>query len=131
VVRPEATGQGLAQLRELLAQSAAGQVGQHRRIGGASYQCHKHRATRYSQHVGRDAGELDAGILQHLVQPMGQELRALVGRNAARGRFTVNKMPPCELLCFREERHSEAPLDHEKMSAVRSLPVCCRWNQST
>ena len=60
-----------------------------------------------------------------------QELRALVGRNAARGRFTVNKMPPCELQCFREERHSEAPLDHEKMSAVRSLPVCCRWNQST
>jgi hypothetical protein len=61
----------LAQFRELLAQLAASQVGQQRRIRGASYQCHKHRATRYSQHVGRDAGELDAGILQHLVQPIG------------------------------------------------------------
>lgn len=37
MVRPEATGQRLAQFRELLAQLAASQVGQHRRIGGAGY----------------------------------------------------------------------------------------------
>jgi len=82
MVRPEATGKGLAQLRELLAQLAAGQVGQQRRIRGAGYQCHQHRATRYTQRVGGHAGELDAGVLQNLVQPIGGS-RALFGQALA------------------------------------------------
>jgi hypothetical protein len=61
----------LTQRRELLAQLPPGQLGQHLRIGGPTHQCLQHRPARDSQHVGGHTAQLDPGVLQHLVQPLG------------------------------------------------------------
>ena len=77
VVRLEATLQGFAQRGDLGAQPALGEVGQHLGIGGAADERVEHRATGDAEDVGRDAVELDPGVLKRLVQPVGLALALL------------------------------------------------------
>ena len=70
-MRVEAALQRLAQRRDLLAQPALGQLGQHLGVGRPGDERVEHRAARDAEDVRRDAVELDAGVLQHLVQPVG------------------------------------------------------------
>jgi hypothetical protein len=58
------------ELGELLAQKALGEVGEHLGIGGAGHQRVEHRPPGDAEDVGGDAVELDAGVLQRLVQPV-------------------------------------------------------------
>ena len=65
----------LAQGGELGAQLALGQIGEHLRVGRAGHERVEHRAPGGAQDVGGDAVvELDAGVLQRLVQPVGLAL---------------------------------------------------------
>ena len=54
----------LLELRDLLAQLAPGQIGQHLGITGAGEQRLKHGAARNTQHLGGHAGELHARVLE-------------------------------------------------------------------
>jgi len=67
VVLGEAVGERLAQLRQLLAQLALGQLGERLGIRLALDQRAHHRPAGDAHHVGRDAGELHAGVLEQLV----------------------------------------------------------------
>jgi hypothetical protein len=60
-----------AQGRQLRAQRAPGELRQDRRVGRARHQRGEHRPARHAEDVARDAGELDARVLEHLVQPIG------------------------------------------------------------
>ena len=55
----------------LAAQPALGQLGQHLRVVGAGHQRVQHRPAGDAQHVGGHAGQLDPGVLQDLLQPLG------------------------------------------------------------
>jgi hypothetical protein len=70
VQRLEATLQCLLQRRDLLAQLAAGQLGEHLGVGRAGHERVEHRAAALAEDVGGDAVELDAGVLRRLVQPL-------------------------------------------------------------
>ncbi len=74
VVRFEATLKRLPERRDLGAQLPFGQVGEHPGVGGSGHQRVEHRATRDTEDVGGDAVELDPGVLQRLVQPVGLAL---------------------------------------------------------
>jgi hypothetical protein len=75
---------------QLLAQPALGQVGQNLGVGRAGNERVEHRATRDPEDVRRDAVQLDVGVLQRLVQPVGlalalSDLRlAIPGKQAQR-----------------------------------------------
>jgi hypothetical protein len=70
VVVAEAAAQRLTQLGELLAQLALGQLGQDLGVAFAGDQGAQHRPTRDAQHVGGDRAQLDAGVLQRLLDPL-------------------------------------------------------------
>jgi hypothetical protein len=78
----QAALQGCAQLRALRAQSPTCQLGQGRRILGASEQGIKHRAPARTQHVAGDRRELESGALQHLLDAI-DDLHALLDQRAA------------------------------------------------
>jgi len=63
--------QRFLQLRALLPQPATRQVGQHRWVGLTFQKGGQHCATRCSQHIRCDCGQLDVGILQHFLEPVG------------------------------------------------------------
>ena len=50
---------------------AAGELGEHLGVGGAVDQRVEHRPAGDAEDVGRDAVELDPGVLERLVQPVG------------------------------------------------------------
>jgi hypothetical protein len=54
-----------------LRQQPARQIGEDHGIGRARHQRADHVATGLAHDVGRDRGQLDAGVLEHLVQPRG------------------------------------------------------------
>ena len=55
---------------DLVAQPALGQLGEHLGVALAGDQGGEHRPTRHAQHVGGDRVQLDAGILQGLLDPL-------------------------------------------------------------
>src|SRR6266508_2510292 len=63
-------GQRLAQLGELGAQPALGQLGQHPGVALPGDQRRQHRPTRHAQHVSGDRVQLDAGVLQGLLDTL-------------------------------------------------------------
>jgi hypothetical protein len=97
----KAAPQGLAQLRELGAQPPLGQLSQHLWVALAGDQRLQHRATRGAQHVGGDRVQLDAGVLQRLLdalalggvgldEPLTVAVRSRSSRIGAGG----TKLPP-------------------------------------
>ncbi len=71
VVSLEAALQGLAQGGQLGAQPALGKLGQHLRVAGTADQGVQHRPPRGAEDVAGDAVELDARVLEGLVQAVG------------------------------------------------------------
>ena len=71
----EPAPQGLAQLRQLGAQPATGQLGQHLGVAFPANQGSQHRPPRDAQHVSGDRVQLDAGVLQGLLDALA--LRAV------------------------------------------------------
>jgi hypothetical protein len=59
------------QRRQLVTQTAPGQLGQDLGIGGPTDQRLQHRPARDPQHIRGHTAQLDPGVLQHLVQPLG------------------------------------------------------------
>ena len=59
---------------DLLAQLPAGQLGEHGRVGRAGNERVQHVAAGLAEDVGCDAVELDAGVLEDLVQAGGLAL---------------------------------------------------------
>jgi hypothetical protein len=59
---------------DLGSQPALGKIGQDLRVGGAGDERVEHRAPGRAEDVGGDAVELDAGVFQRLVQPVGLAL---------------------------------------------------------
>ena len=78
VLGVEAALERLAQRRQLLAQLPFGELGEHRRVGRARDERVEHRPAGLAEDVGGDAVELDPGVLEDLVQPVGLAL-ALAG----------------------------------------------------
>src|SRR5436305_1086704 len=66
----EAAAERLPQLRQLLAQRALGEVRQYGGIPGPGDERPEHRAARDPEDVGRDRGQLDARVLEHLVEAL-------------------------------------------------------------
>ena len=67
----EAALERLPERRQLGAQAALGELGQQLGIGRARDQCVEHRPARDAEDVGRDAVELDPGVLERLVEAIG------------------------------------------------------------
>jgi hypothetical protein len=70
VARSEASDQGRAQPRDLLAQMPLGQVGEDLGVVGARDEGDEHGPSRDAQDVRGDRGQLDARILEHLVEAL-------------------------------------------------------------
>jgi len=68
---PKAPDQGVTQRGELLPELTARQVGQDVGIGGALHQRLEHGAPRGPEDVARHRRQLDARVLEHLLQPIG------------------------------------------------------------
>ena len=66
----EATGERLAELRQLLAQAALGELGQQLGLVRARDKRIEHAPHRDAERLRGDARELDAGVLEHFVQPL-------------------------------------------------------------
>jgi hypothetical protein len=67
-MRVEVTFERFAQRGDLLAHLAAREVREHLPVGRAAHQRVEHVAARLAHDVRRDAVELDAGVLERLVQ---------------------------------------------------------------
>src|SRR5215218_6216464 len=70
VVRRKVPFEGLFELRDLLAQAPLGQLRQNLRVGGAAKERLDHRPPRSSQHRPCNRGELDPGLLEHLLKTL-------------------------------------------------------------
>ena len=70
VVRAEVAGQRFCERRDLRSHLALGQRGESRRVLLAGDQCFDHRATGLGQDLRRDRGQLDAGVLKDLLEPL-------------------------------------------------------------
>src|SRR5439155_14307818 len=68
MVGPKPSPESLPQRWELLSQLPARQVSQEHGIGRALDETVKHRPARHAEDVRGDGGELDASVLQHLMQ---------------------------------------------------------------
>ena len=66
----EAVGERFAQLRDLRTHPSLGQLGQVVRIGHPGEQRFQHRPRRLRVGLPGDAGQLDPGVLHHLLQPL-------------------------------------------------------------
>jgi hypothetical protein len=82
VVVPQPALQRLHERVALLAQRPAGQLGQPLRVGLAGDQRLQHGAAGGAQDLARDRGELDVGVLQHLLDPVDRP-RALLDQAGA------------------------------------------------
>lgn len=72
----EAAGQGLAEIRHLRPGLPDGQIGQHHRVTLTGNECFEHGAGRHTQRLGQHERGLDAGVLEHFLQPI-QRARTL------------------------------------------------------
>ena len=84
--------------RDLGAQLALGEIGKHGRVGRARDERVEHRAPGLAKNVRRDAVQLDAGVLQGLVQPVSfaftlSDLRLAIPRQ--------RPQPPLRLGCHK------------------------------
>src|SRR3712207_9267300 len=70
MMRGEASLQSIPECGQLGAKAASGQLRQHLRVGGATYQRVEHRPPRGAQHPGGHTRELDARILEYLIQTL-------------------------------------------------------------
>jgi hypothetical protein len=70
VLAAEAASERLAQGGKLLPQPALGELGEHVWIVRAGDQRLEHPPAGGTEHPAGDRGELDAGVLEHLVQPL-------------------------------------------------------------
>ena len=77
VMRTKPPSQRLPQRRQFRAQLATRQLGQHLRRRGARDQRLQHGSPGHAQDVRRHRRELDPGVLQHLVKPVGFPLPLL------------------------------------------------------
>jgi hypothetical protein len=66
----EATAQRFAQLGELVAEAAPGELGEDLGVALAGKQRPQHRPARDAKHVGRDRAKPDRGVLQDLVDAL-------------------------------------------------------------
>ena len=82
VLESEPVGQRLAQRRDLRPQPALRQLGQHGRVLLASQQRGQDRPAGLAQDRRGNRGELDPGVLQHLLQALDRA-RAFLGEPAA------------------------------------------------
>jgi hypothetical protein len=71
MVAAEAALEGALELRKLGPELAPGQLGEDLGVAGAGDECVEHVATGLSQDVAGHRGELDAGVLEHLVEALG------------------------------------------------------------
>ena len=71
MVGPKASGQRLPQRRQLLAQRAARQVGQDLGIAGAPREGVEHGAPGDPEDIAGHRRQLDARVLEHLLEPVG------------------------------------------------------------
>jgi hypothetical protein len=83
VVPADAPGQRPLQLCPLRPQPAFSQVRQRRRVGRALENGREHRPSRHAHDVGGNAGHLEVGVFEHLLQPIDGG-RALVDEGRAR-----------------------------------------------
>jgi hypothetical protein len=70
VLRIHHTGERLLQERQFVAQAPLRQLSHRRRIRLTGNQCFQHPASRHPQDIGRNAGQFNVGILQHLLHPV-------------------------------------------------------------
>ena len=70
----EAADERLPERGDLRAQLSARELREHGRVGGAGHERVEHVAPGLPEDVGRDAPELDSGVLENLVQPSGLAL---------------------------------------------------------
>jgi hypothetical protein len=101
VVVAEAASQRLAQLGELLAKLALGQLGQDLGVAFAGDQGRQHRPARDAQDVSGDRVQLDAGVLQGLLDPLALGAVGLDEPLAVAGQIPQ--------LADRRRRHEAAP----------------------
>ena len=91
VVVGEPAGQRLGQVADLLAQHAAGQVSQHRRVTLAGDQRFDHRPAGHAESIGGHRVQLDPAVLADLTQPLVlpgaflDQLASVAGQLADRG----------------------------------------------
>jgi hypothetical protein len=71
MVGAEPADQGLLEQGDLGAQATLGQLGQHLGVADAGDQGLQHRPAGDTQDVGGHTRQLDAGVLQQLLQPLG------------------------------------------------------------
>jgi hypothetical protein len=109
VVGAEASSQRFGQGRDLRAQLALRQLGESRSVSFASDQRLDHRPTRLRQYPGSDRGQLDAGVLQDLLQALN------LGRARVDLRPAIARQLP--QLTDRRRRHKAGP-DHPVRSHV-------------
>ncbi|MGW2974750.1 hypothetical protein [Streptomyces mirabilis] len=104
MVLAEAAGQRLAQLGKLAAHPALGEVGQDLRVVLAIDQGLERGAAGNVHEIGDDGGQLDAGVLQELLQSL-HDLSSLMGQLGARSR----KVPQLADRLRRDERGLKFP----------------------
>src|SRR3954471_12729152 len=91
VVVTEAAAQCLAQLGELLAQQALGQLGEDVGVAFAGDQGGQHRPSGDAEHLGGDRAQLDPGVLEGLLNALGLGGAGLDQRPAVAGE--IPKLP--------------------------------------
>lgn len=72
---------------DLAAHAGLGQIGQHCRVVLAFDQGLEHCPARDTDDVGRDRGEFDSGVLQHLLQPLDLPTAFIFDRGAGPGQI--------------------------------------------
>ncbi len=112
VVVGEPAGQRLGQRRDLGAQPALGQVGQRGGVAFPGDQRLEHRPARDPDDVGGHRGQLDAGVLEQLLQPL--DLPAAFPGDRGPGPGQVPQLPD------RLGRHERAP--HQPVRAELGQP---------
>ena len=109
----ETTFEGRAELGQLLAQQPLGQIGQDFGILGAGDQRHEHGPPRSSQDVRSHRREFDAGILEHLVEPLGVTHIGLATRDVT---HVAGVQEPAVELVFEHVEH-RLPIDAGRLHA--------------
>jgi hypothetical protein len=102
---PELSGQRLLQRRDLAAQSSLGQLCQLGRVADPGQQRVQDRPPGLGQQGGGDTGELDAGVLEHLLQPLDDPGAFLDEHPAVAG-----QVPQLPDRCRRHEAGRDQPV---------------------
>ena len=116
----EAAGERLAQLRDLRAHPGLRELGELLGVGDAGEQGLEHRPGGLRVGVRRDGGELDAGVLEHLLEPLDRA-GALVDLSLAKpGQITQ----PADLR-RRHEGRTDPGQNRSKTSSTRACRPSC------